>query len=346
MPRITAKSICLIRLSSLGDIVHALAVVNGLRRGYPDASITWVLNPLGKAMIGEQPAVDKFILFKSNKIIGNWMDLLSYRNTLEFDLVILPQVSFKAGLVSACLKAKIKLGFDRGRSRELHGSFINTRIPAGDLKHAQDMMFDFLDYLEIPNENPEWNFHFTAEEIHWRNEFRNQFDKPIASFVVASSKQEKDWTPEGYAKVIDYVSERADLSPVLIGGPSTREYDIAKRICQLVHIPVKNALEKPIRHTLLQISASALVISPDTGPLHAAVAMKVPTIGLYGYSNPRRCGPYNRFQDLLIDKYNDSAAEDEKINRKTKPERMMLITPEEVIEKIEFALKNYVPSLS
>ena len=63
------------------------------------------------------------------------------------------------------------------------------------------------------------------------------------------------------------------------------------------------ALEKPIRKTMMQLAGSRIVVSPDTGPLHMAVALNTPTIGLYGYSNPKRCGPYRKYHDLLIDKY-------------------------------------------
>jgi heptosyltransferase I len=84
-----------------------------------------------------------------------------------------------------------------------------------------------------------------------------------------------------------------------------------------------------------------MVVSPDTGPLHAAVALNIPTIGLYGASNPRRCGPYKKFGDLLIDKYTDPGEENDPISRRLKPSRMEQITPDEVIEKIKYGLEKY-----
>jgi heptosyltransferase I len=84
-----------------------------------------------------------------------------------------------------------------------------------------------------------------------------------------------------------------------------------------------------------------LVVSPDTGPLHAAVAMKIPTIGLYGFSDPRRCGPYRSFQDLLINRFADPGEEGAPIRRVTRPGRMEKITAADVLEKIELALQRY-----
>jgi heptosyltransferase I len=128
---------------------------------------------------------------------------------------------------------------------------------------------------------------------------------------------------------------------MIIGGPSASEQAAAREICRLCRAKPVIALEKPIRHTMLQISGSRLVVSCDTGPLHMAVALNIPTIGLYGYSNPRRCGPYRKYNELLIDKYNDPGEENAPITRETRPGRMQLILPEEVIAKIELGLKNY-----
>ena len=93
---------------------------------------------------------------------------------------------------------------------------------------------------------------------------------------------------------------------------------------------------------ILQLSGSSMVISPDTGPLHIAVALNVPTVSLYGYSDPRRCGPYKKYRELLIDKYTDPGEENAPITRRTRSNRMHLITPEEVIEKIELGIEKYI----
>ena len=91
----------------------------------------------------------------------------------------------------------------------------------------------------------------------------------------------------------------------------------------------------------MQIAGSRLIVSPDTGPLHMAVALNVPTVGLYGYSDPSRCGPYRKYHDLLIDKFNDPGDEGTPVTRKTKPGRMECISAGEVIEKINLGLNKY-----
>ena len=81
------------------------------------------------------------------------------------------------------------------------------------------------------------------------------------------------------------------------------------------------------------------MVAPDTGPLHAAVALGTPTVGLYGYSNPRRCGPYRAYGDLLVDRFSEPGEED--ALRRTKPGRMARITADEVFDKVRLALERY-----
>ncbi len=341
MPRIEAKKICLIRTSALGDTVHALGLVNGLRKGYPDAHLTWVLQTLPYDMVKHQKNVDQFIPFNRHGDFQAWLNLFKRLREESYDLVILPQVSAKVSLITLFIKSKNKLGFDFKRSKELHWLVTNQRIPAAPAGHVQDQFFEFLDFLEITDYPVEWNFEFTEEEKAWQQSFFDRLKRPVIGFVIASSSEEKDWAFEKYAQVIDCADQKLNLQPMLIGGPSQLERNYADEICSRCRTTPVIALEKPIRMTLLQIGGSRLIVAPDTGPLHMAISLNVPTIGLYGYSDPRRCGPYRKYHDLLIDKYNDPGEENMPITRKTKPGRMARISAEEVIEKIELGLKTY-----
>jgi heptosyltransferase I len=341
MPRIEAKKICLIRTSALGDTVHALGLVNGLRKGYPDAHLTWVLQTLPYDMVKHQENIDQFIPFNRNGDLKDWLNLFKRLRKESYDLVILPQISAKVSLITLFIKSKNKIGFDFKRSKELHWLVTNQRIPAAPAGHVQDQFFEFLDFLEITDYPVEWNFKFTEEEKAWQRSFFDRLKRPVIGFVIASSFEDKDWDLEKYARVIDYADRELGLQPMLIGGPSQLEKNNAEEICGLCRKTPVIALEKPIRTTLLQIAGSRLIVAPDTGPLHMAVSLNVPTIGLYGYSNPKRCGPYQKYHDLLIDKYNDPGEENLPITRKTKPGRMKRISPEDVIQKIELGLKKY-----
>jgi heptosyltransferase I len=341
MPKFKARKICLIRTSALGDTVHALGLVNGLRKGYPDAHLTWIIQPLPYEMVKFQKNIDRFIIFDRNRRIPEWTKLMKQLRKEYFDLLLIPHVSAKASVIAMGVRASVKIGFDFKRSREFHWLAANRHIPFRPMRHVQDQFFEFLDFLEIKDYPVEWNFVFTDEELAWRESFFQTISRPVVSFVISSSNVEKDWSLKGYAAVMDHVDRVLNLQPMIIGGPSAAEQAAALEISRLCRAKPIIALEKPIRHTMLQISGSRMVVSPDTGPLHMAVALNIPTVGLYGYSNPRRCGPYRKYGELLIDKYNDPGQENAPITRETHPGRMKLIAPDEVIAKIKLALKNY-----
>ncbi|MFP3980649.1 MAG: glycosyltransferase family 9 protein [Desulfobacterales bacterium] len=340
MPKFDAEKICLIRTSAIGDTVHALALANGLKKGYPDAHLTWVLQNIPYEMVKYQPAIDRFITFDRKADSRGWLDLIGRLRQERFDLAVIPQASAKTSLITLFTRARIKLGFDRSRSRELHRLVTNRKIPYRPMGHVQDQFFEFLEYLGITDHPATWDFRFTQDERQWQENFFSALARPAIGFVIASAHREKDWHPRSYARAMDHVYFELGFQPLMIGGPSAREKQIADEISSLCRCRPAAALEKPIRRTMLQLEGCRMAVAPDTGPLHIAVALGTPTVGLYGYSNPRRCGPY-RFHDLLVDHYNDPGEEDAPVTRKTKPGRMETIQPQEVIEKIEYGLSRY-----
>ncbi len=340
MTRICTDKICLLRTSAIGDTVHALALVNAIRTGFPNSHLTWVLQTLPFEMVRQQPGIDRFIPFDRKGGLKEWHALSRRLRRERFDLLIVPQASLKVSLLTLLTRAQIKLGFDWHRSRDLLYLATNRHIPARPRKHVQDQFFEFAEFLGIQNYPVRWDFQFSDTERAWQQAFFAKSDRPVIGFVIASAHPEKDWAPPFYARVMDYVDKELHFQPMILGGPGGREKRIAGQIRSLCRCEPVIALEKPIRRTMLQLDACRLVVAPDTGPLHIAVALQTPTIGLYGYSNPRRCGPY-QYRDLIIDKYNEDEAENAPITRRTKPGRMKWIQPEEVMEKIRKGLAAY-----
>ncbi len=334
------KRICLIRTSAIGDTVHALGLMNILRRGFPQAHLTWVLQTLPYQMVKYQPGIDRFITFERKSSFQDWISFLGHLREQAFDLVIAPQASAKVSFLTFLCRAEIKLGFDWNRSREMHWWATNLHITPHPMQHVQDQFLEFAHFLGLEETFPRWDFSFTDQEIAWQKEFFSQIARPAIGLVIASAHPHKDWSAAGYARIVDFIDQKLHMAPLLIGGPSSRELQIAEDIAAKCSNRPVVALKKSIRRTMLQLAGCRLVVAPDTGPLHIAVALNTPTVGLYGYSNPKRCGPY-RFQDLLVDTYNIDEPEYVPITRKTKPGRMDLIEPEMVMSKIEYGLSTY-----
>jgi heptosyltransferase I len=333
--------VCIVMMSAVGDAVHTLPVVTALKRVTPRMHLTWVLQPGPATLVRGHPDVDEIIIFDRSR---GWQAFADVRRALaerHFDLVLALQVYFKAGLVTSFTQAPVKLGFDRDRARDGNWLFSTHRIaphPTG--QHVQDQYFEFLAALGVPHEPIDWNLGPWKSERAWQREFLAPITRPIAPIVVATSKPQKDWLPERWAELCDILVERFDLQPVLVGGRSARELAAESIIMSRArHQPI-SALGSGLRKLVGILDAAAVALSPDTGPLHMAVALDVPTISLVGYTNPKRVGPYRRFHDLLIDAYGD-AGEDYPLSADYRLDRMPRITVDQVVERLALWERYY-----
>jgi heptosyltransferase I len=333
-----------VMMSAVGDAVHVLPLLTALKRQRPDAHVTWVLQPGAASLVRGHPAVDDIVLFDRAK---GWRAYPAVRQELHrraFDIVLALQVYFKAGIVTSFTRSPVKLGFDRTRARDMNWLFTTDRIPPREGQHVQDQYFEFLEALGIPHEPVVWNLGPWAHERPWQREFLSGFDRPIAPIVVATSKPEKDWMPERWAEVCDALYGDFGLHPVLVGGTSPRELAAQRVILDRVRVPVASALGSGLRNLVGILDGAALVLSPDTGPLHMTVALNRPVISLMGYTNPKRVGPYRRFHDLLVDAYGDPG-EDYPISMENRPGRMSRITVRDVLERVERWRARYASSV-
>ena len=142
-------NICIVMMSAVGDAVHVLPVINGLKRENPGTRVTWVLQPGPAALVRGHRSVDEIIIFDRARGLGAFADVAADLSKRHFDLVINLQVYFKAGIVTAFTDAPVKLGFDRARARDFNWLFTNTKIPAGPVQHVQDQYFEFLTALGV-----------------------------------------------------------------------------------------------------------------------------------------------------------------------------------------------------
>ena len=130
------------------------------------------------------------------------------------------------------------------------------------------------------------------------------------------------------------------LQPLLLGGPSRMDREMADRIIHLTSARPLDLVGNDLRRLVWLLDGSALVVSPDTGPLHIARALDVPVVGLYGYTNPKRSGPYKRYQDLVVDGYAEFPGEAYPVMPAYR-DGMKRVTVEAVLEKISLARKQY-----
>jgi heptosyltransferase I len=328
------RRVCIVMMSAVGDAVHVLPVINALKRHSPGVHITWLLQPGPATLVRGHRSVDEIILFDRSK---GWQAFADVRRALSrrtFDLVINLQVYFKAGIVTAFTRAPVKLGFDRARARDFNWLFTTDKIPRHAVQHVQDQYFEFLTALNVPHEPVVWDLGPWDHERAAQRAMLREFDRPMASIVVATSKPQKDWLPERWAEVVDALSHDFGLQPLLVGGKSERELHAERVIMERASHKPRSMLGSGLRNLVSILDGSSLVLAPDTGPLHMSVALDRPTISLMGYTNPKRTGPYRKFHDLLIDAYGEPG-ENYPISMENRHDRLPRITVRDVLDRVE-----------
>ena len=337
--------ICIVMMSAVGDTVHVLPLVNAIKRQHPSSHITWVLQPGPATLVRGHPAVDEVIVFDRSKGLRAFREVISELRARDFDVLINLQAYLKAGIITALSGTRRRIGFDRARAPDANWLFTTERIPARGERHVQEQYFEFLEQLGVEPEPAEWRLGPWDTEREWQREFMSQFDRPIAAVVVAASNAARDWAPERIAEVCDILSEQYDVQPVLVGGDSPKERDVVARIMSRTRSKPVSMLGSGLRKLVSILDASALVISPDTGPLHISVALNKPVIALMGVTDSRRTGPWRHFDDLIVDTFNDpdepAPISKKRVSAAKSGDGMARISVADVVKKLEIWNKRY-----
>ncbi len=303
------RSICILRLSALGDVTHVLTVVNALRAAWPAVAITWVIGkPEHRLMSGLQ-GVEFIVVDKAS----GWNGLKALRRQLaerRFDVLLLMQLALRANLLSTAVHADVRIGYDSARAKELHGLFVNRRIPPhkgpdGIRIHVLDALSSFVVPLGLPMSPPTWHFPIADEAREWARQHLPGA-QPTLLVSPCSSHALRNWLPTRYAAVADHAAARG-WRVALCGGRSDMERQMADTILAGMKQP---ALDLTGKDTLQQLPAllerADIVLSPDSGPVHIANAVGTRVIGLYACTDPRRTGPYSD-QRWTVDRYPEAS---------------------------------------
>lgn len=299
------RSICLLRLSAIGDISHTLPLLRTLQAAWPETAITWVIGKREHELVGDIPGVD-FIIFDKARRWRAFADLRQALKGKRFDVLLHLQMSLRASLASLLVRAKIRLGFDRARAKDLQWVFTNHKIAPVKNQHVIDSFLGFSEALGIKQRQLEWDIPIPADAQKFAD---NRL--PKEDFIVispCSSMAYRNWTARGYAAVAKYAIQQHGLKVVLCGGPSRLEWqygaeiaaslDMAKLTPSLTNLVGQTDLKQ----LLAVLQRARAVISPDAGPAHLATAVGTPVIGLYACTNPDRARPYLS-GDYVVNRY-------------------------------------------
>ena len=334
------KKICLLRLSALGDATHVVPVVRAIQDSNPETKITWVIGKLEHKLLSNLEGVE-FIVFDKR---GGWDSIKALRHELRdrrFDVLFHMQVAARANLLSRLIRAPVRIGWDRARSRDFHHRFSRQKVAEVPFQHQVQGFLEFPRAVGIEVEKPRWDLPIAPEACEWADQ-QVSADLPILLINPCSSHELRNWRTEYYAEVADYATSELGMQVVLSGGPSELEKQTGQEIEAAMRTTCTNLVGKDtLEQSKAMLARADLVISPDSGPAHIASALGTPVIGLYAATWSKRSGPYNSLY-LCVDrfeaaahKYRDcEAAELRWGTRIEEPGVMDLIQPENVITQM------------
>ena len=285
------RSVCILRLSALGDACHVVPIVRTLQRVWPDTELTWII---GKAEARLMSLVDgvEFITVDKRAGFGARPALREQLRGRHFDVLLHMQLALRASLVARNVSAAVKLGFDRARARELQWMFTNARIAPRTREHVLDSFFGFLAALGVKDRLVEWNIPLPDEARAYADQLIPDA-RPTLVISPCSSHALRNWRTERYAAVADYAARKHHMRVILCGGPSTLEVETGAAIEKAVAMPLINQIGRDTLPQLLALLGRATaLVTPDAGPAHMATMVGTPVVGLYAATNPARSGPY------------------------------------------------------
>ena len=289
-------SICILRLSAIGDVCHAIACVQSIQRQWPETKITWVCGTLEAQLLQHVPNIN-VISFDKNAGFKAYLNLRNQLKNIKFDALLHMQSALRASFASLMIKAKYKIGFDKARAKDGQWLFTSQKIDPPTSEHVLDGFMAFAKKLGVQELKVRWDINIpVASEQKAKNLIQQK-----ATFLIcpAASKAYKNWTCDGYIEIAKHAIKQG-FQVFICGAPTPLEQQIAEKIVNETNQQAISLIGKTSLIELLALIKEAnLILAPDTGPMHMATMVNTPAIGLYAHHNPKRTGPYKKLDNVV-----------------------------------------------
>lgn len=330
-------SICVVRLSALGDVLMIVPLIRTLQKYFPEARLTWVISPPAYDLVADLDGVEFLVIDKPRNPYDYWCFYQKLRGRF-FDVLLATQANFRANCLYPLIRAKRKIGYDPLRAKDGHGYFVHERILPGT-DHTVDGFLKFAKALGVTEPLLRWDLPIDETLRSWAKTILPA-NKPILMVNPAASKPERSWLVDRYIAVLQEARLRFDLTVVLIGGPGEQDRLLGETIAGEVLVTNLIGQTKP-KELLALMTQAALVLCPDTGPAHMACAVGTPVMALHAVTSAAVSGPY-LYRHLAVDFY--SEAVHQILNQKAEQvpwgthihgkETMALVTVDAVMAKL------------
>lgn len=341
------NSICLLRLSALGDVCHCISTVRAIQRQWPKARLTWIVGKGEYRLVRDLPGVE-FIVYDKRGGIGALIELRRHLRR-RFDVLLHAQVSLRANLIASLVRADRRIGFDAERAREGHGLVVNERIPSAAFQHQAEALLSFACALGADIDGVDRAPPIRDEDREFAREHQPEPGKAVL-ISPCSSHAARNWSVANYAEIADWVIEETDRPVILVGGPSETERRIGEAIeSTMRNAPVNLIGKDTLGQSLAMLERAACLVAPDSGPVHFAAALGTTVVGLYASTWSRRSGPLGSLEHC-VDRFPEACRkyfgrEPEQVKwgkRIEKPGVMDLVEPEAVVARLKNMLTENI----
>lgn len=302
-------NILIVKPSSLGDLVHTLPAVHLLRQSFPEATLSWVVNDALAGFVALYPGLDEVLPFRRQRWghVRHWHELIGFFSELRqqhFDLAIDFQGLFRSGLIAFASGAPRRIGFQN--AREGAGFFYTERVAVpANLRHALDRnVFLVQSALGLAASATMPDLVRPHDSVREARRLRrlHQLDGDATVLAVAPGGRwpSKRWPPKFFAATIDHLHDLVPgLRCWLLGShdeaPTAEAVLQACRRCQ----PVSLAGQTDLPTLLELLRHSQALLTNDSGPMHLAAALGVPTVACFGATDPDLTGPYGEIHTVF-----------------------------------------------
>ena len=300
------KSVLVVKLSAIGDVIHALPVSYAIKETYPEAKVTWVVEPPAYDILKDNPYIDNIIVFEKKKFksmrgfLKNYGPFTKILNADKYDASLDLQGLFKSAAIAWSAKAPIRLGTCNMRemshkvSRPVVGPNANGHIVERYLDVVRELgcqVNKVVFPMEISQRDQQ-----AAEGAMQQAGIR--MENPYVVLAVGANWPNKRWPTRYYAKLSDWLYDRK-IIPVIIGG-GMLDSTLAGEIDAEAEIPpiilVGKTTLKQLAHVIKNAKA---VVGGDTGPVHLAAGLGVPTVMVMGPTDANRNGPHGQLENAI-----------------------------------------------
>ena len=336
-----ARSVLIVRLGALGDLVHALPAVAAIRAAWPEARIDWLVDGRYAELLELVPVVDRTI------IIGGrpGRPVLSVVRALRrarYDLAIDFQGLLKSAALARFAGAHETAGFVPGQLREpLAGVFYTRRVPADDSGHVVRKNLSLVEALGVGVREITAPLKATASPVpgQVRRLLEIGAGGRFAVINPGAGWPNKQWPADRYGAVAAHLRARHGMRSIVTWGP--REQALAGEVAASSDGAAKAAPSTSIADMVELARAAAIFIAGDTGPMQLAAAVDTPVVGIFGPTSPLRNGSW-KAADTWVSRFDDCECHHKRRCRRETP-CINTITIEQVADAVDRRLGEAGP---